>query len=267
MKCEYGCDKEGKYQLKNGKWCCNESSKSCKEIIRKSSEGRKGTKRTEKQKHNISISHIGQKSDKKGLTYEEYYGIEKSKKIKNKMKIRKKNTIEKIKKQYLFFSQIEEMRYNPDKPGEKEIQVHCKNHNCPNSKEQGGWFTPTYIQLYERIRQIEKNGQDFCYLYCSDECKNKCPLYGFITNINNTYTYEEYETWKNFIKERDNNECQICESNEDIHIHHIIPQKLQPYFSLDPENGICLCKKCHYKYGHKDKCDTNYLSKIKCINI
>jgi len=27
------------------------------------------------------------------------------------------------------------MRYNPDKPGEEEIQVHCKNHLCKNSKK------------------------------------------------------------------------------------------------------------------------------------
>jgi len=67
----------------------------------------------------------------------------------------RKVTIIQIKNRYPFFSQIEEMRYNPNKPGEKEIQVHCKNHLCPNSKEQNGWFTPTYIQLYERIRQLE----------------------------------------------------------------------------------------------------------------
>ena len=31
-----------------------------------------------------------------------------------------KLTIEKLTKKYLFFSKIEEMRYNPEKPGEKE---------------------------------------------------------------------------------------------------------------------------------------------------
>ena len=29
QKCEYGCGKEGKYQLKNGKLCCSESVNSC----------------------------------------------------------------------------------------------------------------------------------------------------------------------------------------------------------------------------------------------
>lgn len=86
-------------------------------------------------------------------------------------------------KTYPTFSKIEEMRYNPITLDEKEIQVHCKNHNCPNSKEQGGWFTPTYQQLYERIRQIEHElGTDGSYLYCSDECKQICPLFGKTTN-------------------------------------------------------------------------------------
>ncbi len=37
---------------------------------------------------------------------------------------------------YPFFCQVEELREDP-KTG--EIQGHCKNHNCKNSKEKGGW--------------------------------------------------------------------------------------------------------------------------------
>ena len=29
MLCEYGCGQEAKYQLKNGKWCCNKSYRKC----------------------------------------------------------------------------------------------------------------------------------------------------------------------------------------------------------------------------------------------
>lgn len=29
MKCEYGCEKEAKYQFKNGRWCCSKFSSSC----------------------------------------------------------------------------------------------------------------------------------------------------------------------------------------------------------------------------------------------
>jgi hypothetical protein len=182
-----------------------------------------------------------------------------------------KFTITKIKKKYPFFSKIEEMRYNPDKLGEKEIQVHCKNHNCPNSKEQGGWFTPTYNQFYERIRSLEINGVDHAYLYCSDKCKEECPLYyskggdPFKEN-SKPYTDEEYSIWKQAILDQDNYECQKCGSKENLHCHHIEPVKLKPGYALDHSNGIVLCETCHYEIGHKDECSTGKLSNIKCNN-
>ena len=33
--CDYGCEKESKYQLKNGKWCCSENQNSCINIKNK----------------------------------------------------------------------------------------------------------------------------------------------------------------------------------------------------------------------------------------
>lgn len=41
MICEYGCGREAKYQLKNGKWSCSVSQNSCPERIRACSEGMK----------------------------------------------------------------------------------------------------------------------------------------------------------------------------------------------------------------------------------
>lgn len=35
--CDYGCRQEGKYQLKNGKWCCSKTYNSCIEVRRKNS--------------------------------------------------------------------------------------------------------------------------------------------------------------------------------------------------------------------------------------
>lgn len=37
MLCDYGCGKEAKFQMKNGKWCCNKSKNSCIEIRKKNS--------------------------------------------------------------------------------------------------------------------------------------------------------------------------------------------------------------------------------------
>ena len=41
MKCEYGCNQEAQYQLKNGKQCCSKKSNSCSEVRRKNAEGLK----------------------------------------------------------------------------------------------------------------------------------------------------------------------------------------------------------------------------------
>ena len=197
------------------------------------------------------------------------YGKKKiiSAETKKRMSIGSKNTIEKINEKYQFFSKIEDMRYNPDNIEEKEIQVHCKYYKCKNSKEKGGWFTPTGNQLSERIRSIEKAGTDTGYFYCSQGCKDLCPL--FNSNGNDpfkkrtlSYTNEELETWKNQVKILDNSQCQICGTKINIHIHHIIPKKIEPFFALDPVNGICLCEKCHFKYGHSDDgCKITDLSK------
>jgi len=293
VECSYGCGREAKYFLKNGNPCCSERFQLCPEPIRKSANTRIGQKRSKETKKLLSEIHKGHKSNKKGKTYIELYGKEKADKIKKKMSINSKVSIEQIQKRYPFFSRIEEMRYNPNKT--KEIQVHCKNHNCPNSKEQGGWFTPTYNQLSERIRQLENDwGNCSSYFYCSKECKNICPLYGKTVNqllkeyeINDDnleiYTSEEYQIFRQEVLKRDDYKCIYCgEKAEHVHhirpqklepffskaehVHHIRPQKLEPFFSLDPDFGISVCINCHFLYGHKTNtnCSTNNLAKKVC---
>ncbi len=107
-----------------------------------------GFKHSDETKEKIRKSKIGKSSWNKNKKH--------SKKTLKILKIANKLTISQIKERYPTFAKVEEMRYNPDKPGEKEIQVHCKNHLCPNSKEKGGWFTPEYKQIAYRTFSIEK---------------------------------------------------------------------------------------------------------------
>jgi len=197
-----------------------------------------------------------------------------SEEILNKMKIGSQLSISKIKEKYSFFSKIEEMRYNPDKKEQKEIQTHCKNEGCLNSKEKGGWFTPKRSDLFERIRHLEHpNGNDGAYLYCSDDCKIKCPLYRLqpINEINRdnktdvVYTQEEYNIWRTEVLKRAKYKCEYC-GEDATDAHHSRPQKLEPFFSLDPDFGISCCEKCHYKYGHKDECGTGKIAQKVCVN-
>ena len=170
----------------------------------------------------------------------------------------------------IIFYVEEKMRYNPDKPGEKEIQVHCKNHNCVNSKEKDGWFTPKSQQFDDRKRSIEHIlGHDGYYFYCCEECKIECPLYNIKVDPNKIIkkpsTSSEYQTWRNEVLKRENYECEYC-GEPATHAHHSRPQKLEPGFVLDPDFGVACCEKCHYKYGHKKgtNCSTGKLANKMC---
>ena len=61
--CEYGCGKEAKYQLKNGKWCCCEHYNKCEAIRKKNSEGgklsyQKGRKKIFTEEHRIKSKQV-----------------------------------------------------------------------------------------------------------------------------------------------------------------------------------------------------------------
>lgn len=254
--CEYNCGQKSKYQLKNGKWCCEISSKKCPEIIRKSSESRKGLKRSERQKRNISRSHIGQKSAKKNLTYEEIYGTRKAKLIKQKMRNSKLLTrdIEKIKSKFSFLYLVENFKVDTD----KIVKVKCKNSSCNR------WFEPSYTQIYERHRALSNpSGFEENNFYCSDECKNKCILYG--SSSTSLLVDSNYINFVKYVLKRDNYECQICGEQAE-HVHHERSKKLEPFFAYDPDLAWALCKKCHYEKYHKKgtSCSTGYLARVIC---
>lgn len=283
--CDYGCGQIATYYFKNGKKCCSNNVSLCegiKKVIRKKSKGRIPSEKTieavKKYRTGIKDSDRTKKLKSKARQgsnnpmYGKIHSSETKEKI-SKSKIGKipynKYTIKVLKEKHSFFSKIEEMRYNPDRPGEKEIQVHCKNHNCSNSKEKGGWFTPTSEQITYRKNMLENEGEDKSYFYCSKECKNNCPLYRSRGNdpfkdINEVYTKSEYQTFRKFILERDNYICQFCGESATI-VHHERPQKLEPFFSLDPDYAWSCCEKCHYEKGHIDECSTGKLASIMCM--
>jgi len=294
--CEYGCGQEAKYQFKNGKWCCSETTNKCPAVRQKQSElmkgkiphnkGKKTGPRSEETKRKISKSHKGKilsEEHKKSIS-ESHKGKSLSKEhinnlmgriVWNKDKVCNKETKKKIsignkfslrdyKENHPFLFVVEELRENKN----GEIQVHCKNHECENSKEKGGWFTPNRNQLYERIRHLEhKDGNGGSYFYCSQHCKDTCPLYGLRSDPykenNLPYTYEEYNTCKAVVFERENGLCEYC-GEPATDMHHIFPVKLEPFFALDPDYCVACCEKHHYKYAHKDECSTGNLAKIVC---
>jgi len=267
--CDYGCGNEAKFKFKNGKWCCSENHIMCsalREQIRKNMIGEKnpqyGKKCSEETKKKIRQSLKGQMC---GVS-NPFYGKKHTKESKNKMSKSLRWSIEDYKEAHPLFFKVEDIRKDL-KTG--KIQVNCKNHNCKNSKEKRGWFTPTQIQLTERIRAIENpSGMTENNFYCSKKCKNECPLYKtrkdpFSEEIEISYTPSEYQTFRKFVLERDNYKCQYCEKIA-TDVHHERPQKLEPFFALDPDFAWSCCEKCHYEKGHSDECSTGKLASKVC---
>lgn len=154
-----------------------------------------------------------------------------------------------------FFCSIEEIRDNPDPTvGEVKVQVRCKF--C------GEWFTPGQRQLDHRISELEHpQGDGGSYFYCSKQCQNKCPVFGLHTNMNLEKSLlpsmRELQTWSDHVIKRDG-ECQLCGTREKLHAHHIKPKMTHPFFALDPDNGVTLCKSCHHSL-HTGECSTTQI--------
>jgi len=271
--CSYDCGQIANYKLKNGKLCCSKTISECPMNRKKLKYSHKAIPIKTTELCSYGCGQIAKYKLKNGkLCCSNNF---------NKCPINSKKiklTIEKIKERYPTFYKEEELRYNPEKLNEKEIQVRCKYNKCKNSKENDGWFTPTMHQIHQRVDCIEKDyGNGGGFFYCSDKCKEKCFLFAFNPNhfLNNQntespHTQAEINIWRQEVlrrqKDRDGyNSCEMCESRENLQVHHEKPQKTHPGMTLDPDNGIILCKKCHYKYGHKTgtECSTGNLANKK----
>ncbi|MGZ3796491.1 MAG: HNH endonuclease [Pseudobdellovibrionaceae bacterium] len=62
--------------------------------------------------------------------------------------------------------------------------------------------------------------------------------------------------WHDFRKKHIKEKCEVCESTENLELHHIIPVHISPKDELKPKNVITLCENkkdgltCHLAIGH-----------------
>jgi len=137
------------------------------------------------------------------------------------------------------------------------------------------WFIPKRTTVEGRAQFIKGNIDRESRLYCSDECKLSCPVfnkhkYPKGTNPRNSrnnyyFTESQLRVWAKEVLKRADYKCEYCGEKATI-AHHEQPKKLEPFYALDPDNGIACCKDCHYKFGHKDECSTINIAKIQCSN-
>lgn len=191
---------------------------------------------------------------------------------------RKKNrySLDDYRKKHPLFCKVEDLKEDLEAG---EILGRCRNSECSNSKEKGGWFVLSRGQIHERLNSIYY-GNDGNYFYCSEKCKHECRLFGksAVQLMNEdertvgksvlkfTYTQEEYNTYREEALRRADYKCEYCGKLATC-VHHGRTQKLEPFFALDPDWGIVCCSECHYKYGHPagTECSTGSLANIICI--
>lgn len=57
-------------------------------------------------------------------------------------------------------------------------------------------------------------------------------------------------SWSKTVRKRDK-VCQVCGTDKELQAHHIIHRSKQPELSFNLNNGITLCKNCHYESHNK----------------
>lgn len=63
------------------------------------------------------------------------------------------------------------------------------------------------------------------------------------------------QMWARMVKELGECECAICGATSNLQAHHILPRSQYPEYANDLNNGLCLCRRCHYLY-HNGKYDS-----------
>jgi len=124
----------------------------------------------------------------------------------------------------------------------------------------GKWYTPTWIEINNRIKKVNDNGGS--NLYCSNECKNECPTYNqqkYPKGFKLATSREIQPELRKLVFERDNWLCVKCNSTSNIQCHHIDPVVNDPLESADLDNCITLCKNCHKEVHKKEGCRYNEL--------
>jgi len=118
------------------------------------------------------------------------------------------------------------------------------------------YFTPTNLQIINRIQALNGNVGGDQFLYCSEHCKKACPTYRQIKYPRGFKVKSSREVnplVRQMCFERDNWTCQECgltQKDAQLHCHHLNPVASTPLLSNDVSNTLTLCKECH-KEAHR----------------
>jgi len=216
------------YRIKN-----KECISSLKTIYYKKNKEKINLKRKEYQRRN---------KNRLSLKSKQYYEENKNKVVLQEKHY--KNSNAKYKSFYKRLTIDESPRLHKD--GES-LEVLCKY--C------GKYFIPLVKSVVSRNRSLNGTSGGDQYLYCSENCKQSCPIFGRVKypkGFKKQSSREVNSLIRQMCFERDSWECQICGKSTDevkLHCHHIEGYAQNPRLGNDIDNVVTLCKSCH-KYVH-----------------
>ncbi|MEA3342336.1 MAG: HNH endonuclease signature motif containing protein, partial [Chloroflexota bacterium] len=130
----------------------------------------------------------------------------------------------------------------------------------------GKWIKPTNIQVKNRIRAFNGTQPGESRFYCSENCKQACPIYDqnkYPKGFKQATSREVVPLLRQLVLKRDNYTCQKCGATTEtaqLHVHHIIPYTQNKMQANDPDSCITFCKECHKKVHQQDGCKYSDLS-------
>jgi len=141
----------------------------------------------------------------------------------------------------------EQIRRAPD--NKKILEVKCAY--C------GRWLKPTVPQASARARYLQgKEGAIHeSRFYCSDRCKNACPIFKRIRwpkgykPATSREVQPELRQMRLEIDDKKKKKCEKTIDEVELHCHHYTGTMQNPIESADVDNTVTVCKQCH-KWVH-----------------
>jgi len=133
----------------------------------------------------------------------------------------------------------------------------------------GKWYIPNVKDIRARVQILmgQGNSRGECRLYCSEGCKEECPIYNQVKwpkGFKPSTSREVQPELRQLVLERDDYKCIKCGNTKNLHCHHIDPVINNPVESADVDNCITLCKRCHIEIHKQQGCKNN---ELKCKEI
>lgn len=135
----------------------------------------------------------------------------------------------------------------------------------------GVWYFPTVLEVQHCIDALNGKYDSLGTenrLYCSDACKQACPVFGKVLyqvghpkNHEDEYVREVQPELRQMVFARDNYTCYKCGKHQNelkvaLHCHHIYAIRYDPLQSADIDVCVTACKTCHLKAHQLPGCST-----------